>query len=662
MTDTASTAPPSKSRDVVRAALAALGIENLVLAIHDASFPSFADEDTGRGSPYTRGAAAFFDFVSELGFDGVQLGPQGETSPSNPSPYDGSVFSKGLVSIALADLAGPSFAGLLRASDVVEAVEAAARAGANLGHRTAFALHHALVRRASDRLQRRVEEGDADARELAARVDHFARDRAWLRHDAVFQALVATHGTDDWHAWPAVDRDLLAPSHADDAAARARLSAIEADHRATLDAWAFGQFVLAEQHRALRIRAGHLGLALYGDLQIGLSLRDTWSRADLFLAGHRLGAPPSRTNPDGQPWGYPIFDPRKYMRRFSDVRASTDDPYASTGDFARSPGAFFAARVDKLFSDFDGVRIDHPHGLVCPWVYRATNGEGEVQRGARLFESPDDPAHPELSPFAIARPDQIDHAVPPYADRRVRDLDPAQVEEYAFFFDLLDDARRRHGRGASALLCEVLSTCPEPLRAVMRRADIGRFRVTQKASMRDPADGYRSEHAEPHDWIMVGNHDTPPLLAVVDRWMENGAAAERAAYLAERLSPDAADRPRMASSMASSPRLLLQGMFAELFSSRARHVMVFFADLFGTKDVYNTPGIVRDDNWRLRVPADFRSAYAASLARGDAFDLPASLALAMRARGGAFVAAHASLIAELEALSAPSDTAAASAS
>ena len=25
-----------------------------------------------------------------------------------------------------------------------------------------------------------------------------------------------------------------------------------------------------------------------------------------------------------------------------------------------------AARLDKMFTEYDGVRIDHPHGLVCP--------------------------------------------------------------------------------------------------------------------------------------------------------------------------------------------------------------------------------------------------------------------------------------------------------
>ena len=44
------------------------------------SFPSASGEDIGRGSPYSRGAQELIDFALELGFTGVQLGPQGETT------------------------------------------------------------------------------------------------------------------------------------------------------------------------------------------------------------------------------------------------------------------------------------------------------------------------------------------------------------------------------------------------------------------------------------------------------------------------------------------------------------------------------------------------------------------------------------------------------
>ena len=61
----------------VREALEALGIRNLLVGLHDAAFPGRPEEDVGRGTPYSRGAADFLEFVATLGFGGVQLGPQG---------------------------------------------------------------------------------------------------------------------------------------------------------------------------------------------------------------------------------------------------------------------------------------------------------------------------------------------------------------------------------------------------------------------------------------------------------------------------------------------------------------------------------------------------------------------------------------------------------
>jgi hypothetical protein len=74
-------------------------------------------------------------------------------------------------------------------------------------------------------------------------------------------------------------------------------------------------------------------------------------------------------------------------------------------------------------------------------------------------------------------------------------------------------------------------------------------------------------------------------------------------------------------------------MFAELFASRARRVSVFFADLFGVREIYNRPGIVDGSNWTLRLPWDFEELYRRRRAEGSALDLPLALALALRARG-----------------------------
>jgi hypothetical protein len=287
-------------------------------------------------------------------------------------------------------------------------------------------------------------------------------------------------------------------------------------------------------------------------------------------------------------------------------------------------------------------------------VYDSTNADAlwAVQHGARLFDSPDLADHPALAAFAIARPEQIDRGAKRYDDRWVRELDANQVGRYGTLFDVVIEAARRHGRDLGDVVCEVLSTLPFPLGEVLRSHGLGRFRVTQKADVSRDDDVYRSENARENDWIMVGNHDTPPIWRLADQWAESGAARAQARYLAERLVPRADQRAAFATALEASPHELAMAKLADLFASPARNVYVWFSDLFGLTDIYNRPGTVNDENWTLRLPPSFRDDYLERVRRGTALDLPRALAMALHARSGATAATeHAELIAELMALS-----------
>jgi 4-alpha-glucanotransferase len=459
--------------------------------------------------------------------------------------------------------------------------------------------------------------GDRALDPIAARLEVFLRKAGdWLEHDALYEALADAEGGAPWRAWSETeDRTLWYPPPGSKAAHSARRLALLERHADRIARYIFGQFVLHEQHRTAREFASRLGLELWGDLQIGFSDRDSWSWQGIFLPEYRLGAPPSRTNPEGQPWNYPVLDPGQ-------------------------PDAierFVIARLEKTWSEYDGVRIDHPHGLVCPWVYRADTGDDgvAVRTGARLFSALDLPDHPALTSFAIPRREQLadNSATARWDDDWVRTLESAQVDRYARLLDIVIDVARRHGRPARALACEVLSTCPYPLHRVLERHGLGRFRVTQKADLGDPNDGYRAENAQPRDWIMIGTHDTAPVWAMLDEWQLRGVLRERAAYLAWRLAPSADTRADMAEHLATSPGHLAQAQFADLFASRARHVMTFFTDVFGLREWYNRPGTIDPSNWSLRLPADYLSRYRDRLGRDQAANLPAALAMALRAGG-----------------------------
>ncbi len=89
---------------LLRDALELLEVRNLVLTIQEPSLPGLAQEDPGRGALGSRGTAALLETASALGFNGLQLGPMGVTSPGNPSPYDSTLFSRSPLGVALLPL------------------------------------------------------------------------------------------------------------------------------------------------------------------------------------------------------------------------------------------------------------------------------------------------------------------------------------------------------------------------------------------------------------------------------------------------------------------------------------------------------------------------------------------------------------------------------
>jgi 4-alpha-glucanotransferase len=225
-----------------------------------------------------------------------------------------------------------------------------------------------------------------------------------------------------------------------------------------------------------------------------------------------------------------------------------------------------------------------------------------------------------LAKYAIARPEQIDARQALHADGHVAALDEEQIERYAMWMNEILEHQTNVGRDLTSIACEVLSTLPYPLQRVLNRHGLGRFRVTQKLNLHDPADVYRIENAEPRDWIMLGTHDTPPIWRLADEWVRSGAAKNWGSYLAG-LYPTESWRTALTGTVDASPGGFVNTLFTAMLASRARNVVVFFPDLFGMTERYNEPGLVSEANWSLRLPSDFEDVYARQLQGGRALDL-----------------------------------------
>src|SRR5262245_37882213 len=231
---------------VIAEALRTLEVDTLLLGIPDRCLPAAPDEDTGAGALDTREGRRFAAWVRALGFTGIQLGPQGETALANPSPYDGTIFSRGRIGLAVTRLADPDWGGLLDAG-TVERLVAGRPPGdpERIAYGYAYTANGEALAHAHAAFAARQAASDRALSPIAARLETFTRQAwEWLERDALYEALAGAAGGAPWTAWPeAIDRTLWHPTSAE-AAHAVRRRALCERHASVVGRYAFAQWVL----------------------------------------------------------------------------------------------------------------------------------------------------------------------------------------------------------------------------------------------------------------------------------------------------------------------------------------------------------------------------------------------------------------------------------
>ena len=112
--------------------------------------------------------------------------------------------------------------------------------------------------------------------------------------------------------------------------------------------YAFVQYLLDEQLCHARDYAHQRGVALKGDIPIGVAPRsvDVWCAPELYNCTMSAGAPPDAFAEDGQNWGFPTYNWSRMA----------EDGYA-----------WWCARLKKMERYFDAYRIDHILGFFRIW-------------------------------------------------------------------------------------------------------------------------------------------------------------------------------------------------------------------------------------------------------------------------------------------------------
>ena len=163
------------------------------------------------------------------------------------------------------------------------------------------------------------------------------KNDGWLMPYAVYSALRDKYKTADFNKWGKYATY--------NAAECAKFAAKNAE---AVDFYRFVQFHLDRQLHAA-IEYGHsVGVALKGDIPIGVSRIsvDAWVAPELFVMRSSAGAPPDDFSVTGQNWGFPIYN---------------------WEEMAKDGYAWWKTRFRKMAEYFDAYRIDHILGFFRIW-------------------------------------------------------------------------------------------------------------------------------------------------------------------------------------------------------------------------------------------------------------------------------------------------------
>jgi len=546
--------------------------------------PLFAlrgSSDLGVGD--VRALREFIDWCARTGFGLVNLLPLNEPG-LDPSPYNPiSVMAIDPLSISVHpdDL-----------EDVSREMFAAAMQEVSAQGLTSGPVRYHAVRKVKARLLHSAFRRFADAHfargtERAATFSQFIGDEAdWLRPYAVFRALMHRNGHERWPEWPSENRN---PAAVEEWLAQLTPEEREKFEEQIREA-SYLQWIAQAQWLATHAHARHRGVALMGDIPLGVSFysAEVFAKPHLFQLDWSCGAPPDSMSVGapqeiapadafrarwGQNWGFPLYH----------WKAMRDEGMH-----------WWRRRVARLHALVDAFRIDHILGFyrVYAFPWRPEQNDEFVSLDENSVRARTGGRLPRFLP---------------------RDDDSAEAraankhDGEALLRPLVEEA------GAGTLIGEDLGCVPDYVRPSLTAMEIAGYKVPSW-EMRDDGTLIPGDEYPPLSVAMYVTHDHPPLRAQWREWADTiRHARKRHAHPDDRIA-SARKQMRQLWKFAGlpddeSPSLrftarLHRALVEALLRSRSRLAIFMITDLFAREERFNVPGAMGEENWtqRMHVP------------------------------------------------------------
>ena len=590
------------------------------LIIHNSSVPSKAGLNLGIGSLLSKiSELVFKPFIRSHGLSKIMQDPifiRKKLKDEPFSPYDPVSTSKNIYMIPLEKLASDEYANLLsqKTLNYIIANNAAEQSSDKVNYQSVSLNYDKALKEVYSNFVTRTYSGVIN--DYTPKVDlektKFLEDEYYvfkekhydeLAPNAIYEILAEKNGEYDWQKWDDIEKGLFV----DPRYIEYKKSMLE-DYCEKIDFHIFKQWLLEREIKKSNKSDLDLGISVIADTPIAFTPSEVWQNQDIFLKDLRLGCPPDFYCKDGHPWGFAVLDPAKIFNK--------DGTLGKGGDFLKK-------RYEAIFETSPGgVRIDHLIGLIDPYVYQKDATKMTDENSGRLHSSPHRPFLSKYSKF--------------------KDSDFTNIFEKIIF-----PAAAKYGVSKSDIICEDLGELTPPARMVIEKLGLTGMSVVQY--------GYSGADAPARNVIMLGSHDNKSYIEFTKDLYEGakilGWRRDHFMHKTHILGSDTAvpgeDVQQHREYIRRKETNFLAASFAELFTSKAKKVQIFFTDFFGIGKTYNVPG-GKQGCWELRLPENWESLYYDNLKKGLAINLPEAIARAIRQKGVDFSGQHKNLLRKLD--------------
>jgi 4-alpha-glucanotransferase len=414
---------------------------------------------------------------------------------------------------------------------------------------------------------------------------HFLEDHsAWLPDYTLYRFLLERNNNmEDLSRWP-LDQRYAASAHD-------WLAGLPSKERAESEArrlfFAFVQWIAFSQWSSVTDLAGTLGVALIGDVPVGVAAggADVFAAPGEFDPARSCGAPPEKvfksdpfTEQWGQNWGFPLY-------RWEVM--------------ARNNFAWWRRRLRLLRSVFHLVRVDHALGF-----FRIYSFPWPPQRNAEFTGLSNEEA--------MARTGGV---LPGFVDRNDSTPENRRHNEVhgEVLLGILDAELGPH-----RLIAEDLGEVAPYVRPVMARMGLPGFKIPMWERLPDGS----IQPGETYERISVVTYATHDHAPIRTQWEEWQAGVRRGGGEEEGCKGVLVELLRFAGHPEIDPMTPFEGKVHEallegLLKSNSWIAIPMSTDLFGTEQRFNVPGAIGSANWTARIEnpvSEWNARHAALLA------------------------------------------------